>query len=98
MNDARAKLDLERHRLQTGADFIITESIAKVVSAHDALRPLAGGRTDGTIWTDHLPEGMDIMKYFQETLDKVNPSALDKHDKALKKVSLNKLCYCMRHA
>lgn len=83
---ALAKMPEEIAQLLPYAEKVLQEELDAVVAAESALAPIAGGRSDGTAWTDHQPAAQTVLVHFGNTLDKVNPGPMDKACKALAKV------------
>ncbi len=87
MTDALAKFDGERAALGPAAKFVLTTAIDLMGIKTQELQVCAGGRTDGTVWSDHYDDKSPIMSFFLETLDKLKPGPLNKLSKDLQKVT-----------
>ena len=69
----------EEPRIMTLATETLNAALLNVERAVAQLEPLAGGRSDGTRWTDsHAGSGADIMHHFKETSDLLEPAELEK--------------------
>ncbi len=85
--------DAEQAQLGAAAQHVLKELMVAMNSASDRLEPLAGGRLDATIWSDHWDGKMDMLKFFSDTLDTLKPGVMDNLNKTLRKVAwIIRLC------
>ena len=80
-------MDEEAKLLRSSVKHMLQQGLDTMDAASAALLPLSGGQEDGTLWSNNYKEGSDIIIYFCETLDKVNPGQMDKLNKQLDKAT-----------
>ncbi len=81
-------MDVEISGVGAAAAHVLKQIMLTVLELTDKLQPLAGGKEDGTTWSDHWdPTKGDILKFFSETLDLFKPAVMDGANKSLRKVA-----------
>ena len=81
-------MDEDLNGIQPAIGVLLQARLVDLGDKNGKLAPIAGGTLNGTLWTADLASGNDYLKYFESTLDKVNPGKIDSGSRSLKTVQL----------